>query len=418
MRRLPATPRFGVYARPVHRPHQDPTIQLEETLALAEQADRLGLHEMWWGEHHGTSWRLVADPMLMVARAAASTHRIRLGAAVTVPSRHPKALIDGALQLDHLTRGRLLLGLSVDPVREEAAAAGLTTAEAQLEIREGVEAVTRLLRERAPLSMTARHAPWRLRDARLQLRPYAQDLDVRVTSLGSAPGPELAGRLDHGLVTMACSVAAGLGQQNRMAGTWQRAEAAAARHGTTFRRDRWAAVGPVHVAETEVEARRQVQHGLRRWAEQSPALPAGLTPDADADALVDALHAGGHGVVGTPAMAVDHIERVLDLSGGFGAVLLEQAGWSSFESTQRSLELFARAVVPQLTGAARAPLTPTSNSARAARARRRAASPTGGISSMPTPARGISRVHHEASTRPPSEPPRRRGRHALDPTAE
>lgn len=409
----PARPRFGLYQHAVHRPDHDPTAQLEDGLALAEHADRLGLHEVWWGEHRRTSWRLVADPALMVARAAAVTHRVRLGAVLTIAGRHPAVLADTALQLDHLTRGRLLLGLSADPVPADAAAAGQTVPEVQLQVREGIEAVSALLHERAPVSIAARHAPWRLHAARPQLRPYGQDLDVRVVALGAGPGPELAGRFGHGL--LATGSAAATAADEHAADTWQRAVAAAARHGTAAAHDRWAAVGLVHVAPSEAEARRQVRHGIRRWAAHAgSALPAGLTPDADADTLVDALHAGGHGVVGTPAMAVDHVARVLDRSGGVGTFLIEHAGWADPEDAHASLALFARAVVPHLTGAARGVL---SDRARETRARRRAAAPSRLLTTTPTPPRGITRVHRDP-VRPAGEPSRRRGRHALDPSAD
>lgn len=412
-----ATPSFGVYTHPVHRPDHDPTIQLEDDLAIAELVDRLGMDQMWWGEHHSGGWRIVADPMLMVARAAATTQRVRLGAAVATGLHHPARLAGSAIQLDHLTRGRLLLGVSADPVAEDVAAVGLTVPEAHLAIAEGVEALTRLLRASGPVTMTPRLSHWRLRDAVPQLRPYAGALDVRVVSFGPTAGAELAGRFEHGLMTTACSAPVGLGRVNRMAEVWQRAQAAAAQHGTTFARENWAAVSPVHVARSEAEARRQVRDGIRRWAEHAPGgLPSGMQADADADALVDALHAGGHGVVGTTEMAVDHIERVLDVSGGVGSFLIELAEWASFDDTRASLDLIARAVLPRLTGSTHARLAAAGTHHDVPRGTgRRAAAPSRPLTSVPTPARGVTRSHRDAA--PESRPPevrRRRGRHALD----
>ena len=40
-------------------------------------------------------------------------------------------------------------------------------------------------------------------------------------------------------------------------------------------------------------------------------------------------------------MAIEHLERVLDLSAGVGTVLLEVADWASAADTHASLERFA-----------------------------------------------------------------------------
>lgn len=65
--------KFGMLMFPVHNPRHDPTVQLEQDIALAEHADALGFDEFWFGEHHSGGWQIIADPLLMVARAAATS---------------------------------------------------------------------------------------------------------------------------------------------------------------------------------------------------------------------------------------------------------------------------------------------------------------------------------------------------------
>ncbi|GAB2612499.1 LLM class flavin-dependent oxidoreductase [Pseudactinotalea suaedae] len=412
---MTTTLRFGVLSHALHRPDHDPAIQLAADVRLAEHADRLGLDELWWTERRSGGWQIVADPMLMAAHAAASTRRIRLGAVVNPVRHHPANLVDGAAQLDHLTRGRFVLGLGADVMVEDAATAGLSATDAEHAIEETVGAVATLLRGKGRVSLTPRHAPWVVRDHTPHLLPRGR-LDTRAVSFGGSAAPELAGTLGLGLVSTAAAQAVGLQRENRMAQTWLRAEAAAHQAGRVLSRDRWSVTTPIHLADTEIEARRQVRHGIARWAEYARAsMPVEVPAGTDADTLIDSLHAAGRGVVGTPAMAIEHLERVLDLSAGVGTVLLEVADWASPAETHASLERFAREVVPHVTGISRSRLAASAGGVggvgTSGRVGRRAATPLPVHGPAPTPVRGVSRIHLD-------EGARSRGRHAVDPSPD
>lgn len=398
--------RFGVLTHALHRPDHDPGLQLASDVALAEHADRLGLEEIWWTERHGGGWQIVADPMLMAAHAAARTQRIRLGAVIDPVRRHPANLVDGAAQLDHLTRGRFMLGLGTDVVPADAAAIGLSPTDAEYSIAETVAAVAGLLRGQRSMSVTPRYAPWVLRDHTPQLLPRRR-LDARTVGFGASMAPELAGRFGLGLVTASATESVGLGRENPMAQTWQRAESAARGERRTWPRGGVTITVPIHLAETEIEARRQVRSGIVRWAQYArQSMPVAVPKGDDADTLVDGLHDAGRAVVGTTAMAVTHLVRALDLSEGVDTVLIELAGWADAADTHASLERLAREVVPQLTGAARLRLAASAAEMPGARpAGRRAAGPVS--VHVPTPVRGVTRVHVE-------EAARSRGRHAVD----
>ena len=103
--------RFGVFLAPYHAPGQNPTLALERDLELIELLDRLGYDEAWVGEHHSTGWETIASPELFLAVAAERTRHIRLGTGVvSLPYHHPLMVADRIVLLDHLTRGRVMLG--------------------------------------------------------------------------------------------------------------------------------------------------------------------------------------------------------------------------------------------------------------------------------------------------------------------
>lgn len=344
---------------PIHRPDHDPTLQLEQDLALAEHADRLGLDEFWFGEHHSGGWQIIADPLLMVARAAATTRRIKLGSGVsTLAYHHPKMLLDSAIQLDHLTRGRFIFGVGAGALALDSSMMGLDPMDAREAMEESLEAIIALLADEGPVSRTPQHAPWRLHEAYLQLMPYSETLDIRVAVFNSAAGPRLAGRFGLGMLSFGASAAVGLGTENRMASALEKAQHLADRHGTVLDRGRWSAMSPLHIASSEAEARRQARAGVVRYVDYvRQILPMNVPVGSDADDIIDTLHLTGHGVVGTPEMAIAHIERVQELSGGVGTFLIEHAGWADHRDTMASLELFAQVVVPHFRGSTRSRLS-------------------------------------------------------------
>ena len=347
--------RFGMLMFPMHRPDHDPTLQLHQDVALAEHADELGFDEFWFGEHHSGGWQIVADPLLMVARAAATTRRIRLGSGVsTLAYHHPKMLLESVIQLDHMTRGRMMFGVGAGALALDSMMLGQDPMRARGAMQESLEAMTLLLADEGPVTYTPAHADWRLVDAELHLLPYSDPLDIRVAAFNSASGPRLAGRFGLGMVSFGASAAIGLGKENRMALAAERVRYVAAQHGRRLDRARWSAMSPMHLAPTEEQARAEVRFGLSQHLDHvRQILPLNVPVDSDVDHLVDALHLAGHGVVGTPAMAIGHIERMQQLSGGFGTFLIEHADWADHRRTRARMELFAREVVPHFTGACR-----------------------------------------------------------------
>ena len=82
------------------------------TCTLIEHLDRLGWDEAWIGEHHSAGSEIIASPEIFIATAATRTRHIKLGTGVVSVSYHnPLWVAERAVLLDHLTRGRFMLGL-------------------------------------------------------------------------------------------------------------------------------------------------------------------------------------------------------------------------------------------------------------------------------------------------------------------
>jgi limonene 1,2-monooxygenase len=344
---------FGIFLAPFHPVGQNPTLALERDLQLIEHLDALGFDEAWFGEHHSAGYEIIASPEVFIAAAAQRTRHIRLGTGVSsLPYHHPFMLADRLVLLDHLTRGRLMIGVGPGALPSDAFMMGIDPARQRDMMEEGLEAILLLLEGKAPVTM---ETEWfKLVQARLQLRPYQRPYpEVAVAAQVSPAGPRAAGKYGCGLLSIGATSAAG--GFDILGSHWEVMDERAAEFGTTVDRAKWRLVGPMHIADTREQAIADVAFGLEEWVDyfqRVAALP--IAPDTtNFESVVDALIASGFAVIGTVDDAVAQIERLRVQSGGFGTFLLMGHEWADTAATRHSYELFARYVAPRFQDSAR-----------------------------------------------------------------
>ena len=95
--------------------------RLGNAASLAEQgefAEQLEFHSFWLPENHFGDNRSIPSPLTLLAAVAARTSRIRLGStSYLLPIRHPIQAAEEVAVLDHLSEGRVILGIGrgIDP---------------------------------------------------------------------------------------------------------------------------------------------------------------------------------------------------------------------------------------------------------------------------------------------------------------
>ncbi|HSR24427.1 MAG TPA: TIGR03619 family F420-dependent LLM class oxidoreductase, partial [Candidatus Eisenbacteria bacterium] len=170
-----------------------PEVLTEAALA----AERLGYAAVWSADRVVTPWRIETpypyaedgvfivppdrpflDSMACLAFLAGRTERIRLGISVLVlPYRHPLAWARLATTVDHLSRGRLIMGVGAGWMREEFEALGVAYGERGRMTDESLEAVRLLLSEER-CTYEGRH--YRFRDVSFQPKAHQEHLPVWV----------------------------------------------------------------------------------------------------------------------------------------------------------------------------------------------------------------------------------------------
>lgn len=336
--------RFGIFLAPFHPVSQDPTAALHRDLELISWLDHLGYDEAWIGEHHSAGYEIIASPEVFIAAAAERTRHIRLGTGVSsLPYHQPLMLADRMVLLDHLTRGRTMLGVGPGALPSDAFMMGIDPLDQRRRMEESLEAMLQLL---GGETVTMETDWFTLKDARLQLLPFTKPcFDIAVAAMISPSGPRLAGKHGLSLLSIGATQPEGF---NVMTNTWSIMEERAAEFGSTVDRDDWRLVGPMHIAPTREQAREDVRFGLAEWIDyfvRVAALPI-VPPGLDEANLVDALVDSGFAAIGTPDDAIAQIERLEKQSGGFGGYLFMAHDWADRQATWRSYELFARYVFP------------------------------------------------------------------------
>ena len=85
---------------------------IHEQMQLMRAAEDLDFDSVWPAEHHFTEYGFCASPALSLAAIANETKRIRLGTGIVIlPMNHPLRVAEDYGFLDHLSDGRIDLGV-------------------------------------------------------------------------------------------------------------------------------------------------------------------------------------------------------------------------------------------------------------------------------------------------------------------
>ena len=287
----------------------------------------------------------------MIATAAERTRHIKLGTGVVSVSYHnPLWVAERLVLLDHLTRGRAMLGLGPGSLPTDGIMIGIQQSQTRGLLEDGLAIIMQLLTSDAPV--TFRNERWDLREARLHLRPYSDPVfDVAVAAVASPTGPKLRGaaRRRHAF-------------GRRHDGCRLRRSGAPLGCARSRGTSPWQDCGPQQVAagrpmphcrdEGTGLSRRRIWH--RHWFryfQQVAAFPQMAVAAAIVPEMIEFMTISGLGAIGTADMLPAQIEKLWNQSnGGFGAYLLLAHNWANPQATQRSYDLVARNVFPKFQG--------------------------------------------------------------------
>lgn len=184
-------------------------------VALAEAAEEAGFELMWTVEHtvvpggygskypYDTSGRMAGgndeiplpDPLIWMAYVAAATKRIKLATGIMIlPQHNPVVVAKQVATLDHLSGGRILLGIGVGWLKEEFDALGVPFDDRGRRTDDYIKALRELWTADKP---TFDGEFVKFRDAYCRPRPAQGSVPIIVGG-HSMPAAKRAGRLGDG----------------------------------------------------------------------------------------------------------------------------------------------------------------------------------------------------------------------------
>jgi alkanesulfonate monooxygenase SsuD/methylene tetrahydromethanopterin reductase-like flavin-dependent oxidoreductase (luciferase family) len=310
-------------------------------LRLIELIEREGFAAYHLAEHHSTPLGMAASPSVFLSHAFARTQRLRMGPLVYVlPLYHPLRLYEEICMLDHLSSGRLLVGVGRGGALGEHQRYGVVPALAQKMYHEAFVVLMRAF-ENDTVDFDGEF--YKYKDYAVQAKPVQRP---HPPLWYGAPTPDaVAWAAPRNINVVSLGPAA-------------RARAIAERY-----RQEWAALGRdeaqlpkigitrhIVVAETDEAARRIADaayppwRGAMDWIWRRSGTAFTLREIYPEDFA--ALARIGHGVAGSPTTVRDYVAQ-LRAETGVNYVLCQMAfGEMREEDAARSIELFAREVMP------------------------------------------------------------------------
>ena len=347
--------KFGINFFPSFRPTDSTTADYyEQCLRIAERADALGYHSIKTVEHSFFDYGGHSpNPCVFLSSVAARTRRIRVTTGAVIPAFHHPAHLGGDLaMLDNLSRGRLDVGFGRAFLPKEFEVFGVPMEESRPRFEEAVEIILKLWTEER---VSHRGRFWTLDDVRLMPRVLQKPHPpVWIAAITSEESFAYAAR--NGFNVMIVPYAGRPGLLKEYVGLYRKL---------------WAQSGHppgaeqvqismfCSVAEERAEAFALFDRIMTRYLETfSEAVSAWQGRSSDQypgyDKMVASILAttpakiieNGGAYVGSPGEVIEQVRSSIESFGSVEPSMQINFGGSSDRDALRTLELFAREVMP------------------------------------------------------------------------
>jgi alkanesulfonate monooxygenase SsuD/methylene tetrahydromethanopterin reductase-like flavin-dependent oxidoreductase (luciferase family) len=334
---------------------------IHRELAQVEWTEELGFDEVWFTEHHFIDYGLSVDPSSLAAAAASRTRRVRIGlAAAILPFHHPLRLAEQMALVDIISNGRLDVGVGRGNRPAEFAGYRVPQIESRDRFDETVE-IMRLAWTQERFSFHGRF--FDCEDVRVIPKPLQRPHPPIYQVCVSKDGIENTALRGWPMLNSVLTGPADqlVGNRDTYVAALQKSGRDEAEIASLLRR--WGVSRQIYVADTDARALEEAK-AAELWYQESfrkfvvperiedahPSLQPGFRAMAEKlgrvtwDDLVRETLA-----FGSPDTVARHIAGMREL--GVGQVLC----WMNFgglpqDKIRRSMELFAREVMPRFQG--------------------------------------------------------------------
>lgn len=357
---------LSFFMMPLHSVHRDYATTLDEDIEAFKLADELGFAEGWIGEHYSAYIEQISSPMIFLAHMAPQTKRIKLGTGVLpLPLYHPVMAASHIALLDHLTRGRLILGIGTGGLGSDFEVFGMETADRTAMMLDSIDIIKKIWASEPPYDISGKF--W---DVKLS-KMYWPDLGVGILPKPlTKPYPAIAVSVsspNSGSMRVAARndfmpISANFVASWVVKTHWDTYCDEMAKLGKVPDGNKWRVARSIHVAETDEAAERYVKKngGAYDWYYDymfkvydrmgSGALLAPFR-DTDPATINHEMVRDNFVIYGSPETVARKILELRDEVGPFGTLMMTAHEWEDKAVMRRSMELLANRVMPMVNAA-------------------------------------------------------------------
>jgi alkanesulfonate monooxygenase SsuD/methylene tetrahydromethanopterin reductase-like flavin-dependent oxidoreductase (luciferase family) len=320
----------------------------EDRLEFIRAAEQYGFHAYHLAEHHGTPLGMAPAPSVFLAAAARETQKIRLGALnYILPLYHPVRLVEEICMLDHLTGGRLQVGLGrgISPIE-----VGFFGVEGERSREIYHEALAVLIKGLTSDRLDHEGKHFTVRDMPMEMKPLQKPYPALWAGVGDEKSQRFAVR--NGINPVA------LGSVERVRKlvqhcrkVWQEEQESPERITLAAAQPKIGAARHILVADTDADALKLGRTAYEHWYKSLSKLWAERGIPVHSSVIYanfDEAKTLGTVVVGSPRTVRDRLANLIDTC-GFD-YLLGEFTWGNLTHRQemKSLRLFGTEVMPSL----------------------------------------------------------------------
>lgn len=359
--------KLGMFMMPLHPPERDIGETLAEDREAVLLADRLGFAEAFVGEHVTDAAETVSSCMMFLASLAHETKQIMLGTGtINLPNSHPANVAAQAAMLDHMLKGRFIMGISPGGLMSDAEVFGNLGNNRNEMFVECINTVLKIWESEPPYNIEGKY--WNVSVAKTMIPEIGQGYIRKPFQL---PHPLIVGTavapFSQGVTEMAKRgwqpISANFLMPEWVKSHWPKYVEGREAIGAVASPAEWRVAKSIFVADDEATAKRYA-HGadgpyhfyfkqlIRKLVgaggrgnlfKTDPDMPnEAITPEYVTERLV---------LAGTVDSVVTQLLTFREQVGDFGTLLYAGHDWMDPALAKRSMELMATQVMPRVNAA-------------------------------------------------------------------
>lgn len=359
--------KLGTFMMPLHPPGRNIAETLAEDREAVLLADKLGYCEAFVGEHVTDAAETVTSSMMFLASLAHETKNIMLGTGtINLPNSHPANVAAQAAMLDHMLKGRFIMGISPGGLMSDAEVFGSFDKNRNEMFVESINTVLKIWESEPPYNIEGKY--WNVSVAKTMIPEIGQGFIMKPFQ---KPHPLIVGTavapFSQGVTEMAKRgwqpISANFLMPEWVKTHWPKYVEGREAVGAVASPSEWRVAKSIFVADDEATAKRYA-HGadgpyyfyfkqlVRKLVgaggrgnlfKTDPDMPnEAITPDYVSQRLV---------LAGTVDSVVTQLLAFRDQVGDFGTLLYACHDWMDPALAKRSMQLMAEQVMPRVNAA-------------------------------------------------------------------